>query len=720
MKSDLYIVENTDDLNKLISHCKRTGYCCFDFETTSTEYYRESEYPTALAVSFQPGGSWVIPLKHKESAFSKKFKKVLRKFGKEVLENEKIVKIAWNLQFELKWCFKYQIYPKGRLFDAMLAKYLLDETRPNDLKSMVTKYLPEFSQYEHEIENVVKKYGWANVPLDILCKYAGLDADLEFRLFLMFEERLIKKGFYKIFRNLLMMGARVLAESSYHGFPINVEKLYEVRDLYKEKIDNCLLALQDHKQIRKYEKLRIKEAKKNYIKELKREIKSLTDEDYLGNLRKIQNREQKINNIIFEQNLSKKDQAIFAPFNFGSPDQLKKLLFLSPYGFEFDIIKYTTDKYNNETDNPSTDEEVLNKLNKRDDTGFIDLLLEYRGLLHIRNNFIDSFIEKMYNGKLHPSYLIHGTVSGRLSSRNPNAQQIPRITTNPYIKRLFVPSPNKILMQVDYSQAELRVLAAMAKEKTMLKWFKEGRDIHLASAVKKYREDYDKIYKIYKDENHPENIEWSKRRKQAKTINFGIVYGQGAKHLSESLSTDDYAVSQEEAQKFLDEFFRDFPRIKKFIKSQHRKAKTDGFVTSPFGRKRRLPEIHSPNWGKKAEAQRQSVNAIVQGTASDYTLFASILIWEAVKKGELPMGLKQLATVHDSLIYELYPEDVHTVIPIINKICQDPETEKWFGFKLKGIAMAVDFELGSNWGDLSNYQWDKDCSSLVNSDTIYN
>jgi len=717
MKSDLFIVSKRSQIKKLIRYCKQTGYCCFDFETTGTEYYKESQYPTALSVSFQPGGSWVIPLGHKDSPFKDNFEEVFRWFGKAVLENKQITKIAWNIQFELEWCFKYGVFPEGRLFDAMLAKYLLDETRPNDLKSMVTRFFPEFSQYEDEIENLVKKYGWADVPLEALCKYAGLDSDLEFRLYLLFEDRLIKKGFYKLFRNLLMMGARVLAESSYRGFYINVKRLYEVQGIYKKKIIDCEKALRYHKIFNRYEKLRLKEVKKDYIKALKSEIKQLKKE---GEDRKIANRRQKITNFMTEANLTQKEVKMLAPFNFGSPAQLKDLLFHSPNGFKFAIVKYTTDKYNQETDNPSTDEDVLNELKKKDKTGFIDLLLEYRGLLHIRNNFIDGFLEKQYQNKLHPSYLLHGTVSGRLSSRNPNAQQVPRITTNKYIKPLFVPSPGKVLMQVDYSQAELRVLAAMAQEKEMLRWFKEGRDIHLATAVKKYREDYDKIYKIYKNDKHPDNVLWGKRRKQAKTINFGIVYGQGAVHLSESLSTDDYRVSKDEAQKFLDSFFRDFPNIRKFIKRQHKLAQKNKFVTSPFGRKRRLPEIDSPNWGKKAEAQRQSVNAIVQGTASDYTLFASILIWESVRNGSLPLGLNQLATVHDSIIYELYPEDVHKVVPIINDICENPETERWFNFSLKGITMAVDFEVGSNWGELKDYQRDIDYTTLVNSDTIYN
>jgi DNA polymerase I len=709
MRSEKFIITKRSQLKKLIRHCKQTGYCCFDFETTGLEYYKEENYPTVLSVSFQPGSSWVIPLGHFDSPFKDHYEEILKEFGKAVLENINITKIAWNLSFELKWCYRYNIFPKGRLFDAMLAKYLLDETRPNDLKSMVTRFLPEFSQYENEIENLVKKHGWAGVPLEELCTYAALDSDLEFRLYLMFEKRLIEKGLYTLFRNLLMMAVRVLSESEYRGFRINKARLLELKKEYQVKIDDCEDKLRYNPRFYKYEQNRLKRVKKDYIKSLKEEMESLDPDS-----RPYKNRESKISMISLGNFTTQKEVEMMAPFNFGSPHQLKDLLFLSKKGFGFDIVKYTEDEYGNETDNPSTAEDVLLELKKIDKSGFINQLLEYRGLLHIRNNFIDGFIKKEHEERLHGSYLLHGTVSGRLSSRGPNMQQIPRITTNPDIKPLFIPSPGKVIMQVDYSQAELRVMAAMAQEKEMLRWFKEGRDIHLASACKKHNFDYDKAKAILKDIEHPDNTLWVKQRKQAKTINFGIIYGQHANHLSESLSTDDYRVTKEEAQLFLDDFFRDFPRVRNFINKQHRLAKTNGYVVSPFGRKRRLPEIESINWSKKAEAQRQSVNAVIQGCASDYTQFSSILIWEEIQKGNLPISLKQLATVHDSLIYECYPEDIHKVIPIMRAICEDPQTKQWFGFKLRGITMAVDFEIGNNWGSLSNYEIDKDYSSLVN------
>ena len=709
------IVKNKDSLDRLISYCIKTGYCSFDFETTSVEYYREGEYPTVLAVCFQPGISYIIPLGHSASPFKDNYVEILQYFGKKVLENPQVVKIAWNLQFELNWCRTYSIYPKGRLFDAMIAKYLLDETRPNDLKSMVARFIPEFAGYDDEVDLLARKHGWANIPFEPLTKYAGIDADMELRLWLKFEPLLIQKGLYKLFRNLMMPALQVLSESAFNGVNINEERLLELRSIYEKETEDIIFKLTHNPKFVKYDKARKKNALKYYIAELQNEISELRDQarSDRGAARKIANRESKIQNITLGQNLTKKEEKLFEPFNFGSQTQLKDLLFLNPKGFRFKIVKYTLDQYKNSTGNPSTDEEVLEKLKLKDDSGFIELMLKHREILHIRSNFIESYLEKLYKGKLHPSFLLHGTVSGRLSSRNPNAQQVPRVTTNPHIKPLFIPSPGKLIMQMDYSQAELRVLASMAQEKEMIRWFAEGRDIHLSSACKKYKVDYNTIKPILKDENHPEHTTWVIRRKQAKQINFGIVYGQGAKMLAGSLSSIGVEVTEEQAQKFLDDFFKEFPQIRKFIKMQHRKALKYGFVTSPFGRKRRLPEINSPNWGVKAEAQRQSVNAPIQGTASDYTLFASVLIWEKIKSGLLPLGMKQLITVHDSLIFELYPEDIHEVIRIIKPLCEYPETKEWFDFELKGITMAVDFEIGTTWGDLKDYDENIDYTTWV-------
>lgn len=187
------------------------------------------------------------------------------------------------------------------------------------------------------------------------------------------------------------------------------------------------------------------------------------------------------------------------------------------------------------------------------------------------------------------------------------------------------------------------------------------------------------------------------------TINFGIVYGQTAKKLANSLSSDDYPVSFAEAQEFLDNFNDQFPAIARYIRKQQRFAEKNGYVYNVFGRKRRLPNVVSENWGLQSEALRQAINAPIQGAASDFALFSSVLIREYISKGILPSTLEQIGTVHDSLIFYIDPIDIHKAIPILSKICRNPETKTWFDFEIKGIEMKVDFEIGKNWGELSRY-----------------
>lgn len=310
------------------------------------------------------------------------------------------------------------------------------------------------------------------------------------------------------------------------------------------------------------------------------------------------------------------------------------------------------------------------------------------------------------------SYVANGIVNHN-SSREPNLQNIPRDTTSSDIKEMFICPPGYCMLQVDYSQAELRVLAAVAKEAEMLDWFNTGKDIHLASACKKYGEDYDEIIKIYSDESHKRYKEWKIKRKQAKTINFGIVYGQGANKLSESLSSEDHKVGLDEAREFLKDFNRTFKNVAGFVKRQHNKVKKDAYVKNLFGRKRRLYDIDSDNSFKRAEAERASVNAPIQGAASDFALFSSILIREEIKFGKLPRDMYQVGTVHDSIIYYIRPKDVKDAIPIITAICANPQTKKWFDFQIDSVKMKVDAELGLKWSKLANYKPEIDYTELL-------
>mgnify|MGYP000136241794 FL=1 len=711
------------DVKKVVKYCKMTGYCAHDYETSGHLSSDHRGYPTCISIAFQPGYAYVIPLAHKDSPLRKgnKWKRILKYIGRELIQNDRIVKVAHNFKFEHGWWLKYGIRPRGVILDTMLMKYLLNEKRPHDLKSLAYSFFPQYANYsikgedtERTPEGVVQF--WSNVPLETLAPYNALDSDLCLRLSIYLEQRIRECGFYQLYRNLLEMASYNLAEVESRGYLVDRPYLDGLCESYKTKIEEAEAKMYAVPSLVKYNKKRVKAAKKALLDGLLEQIEiktneldSTTDKKKLGSLqRSITNLQKKYDNYSVGVGLTKKDKESLQPLNLKSVKQLIDFLYYNKYGLRLPIIKYTEDKKTKKpTKNPATSEDVLLELKDKDETGFIETLLKYREITKLYSTYIVGIRDILNpDNTLHGSFLIHGTVTGRLSSRNPNLQNMPRDTTAKDIKYMFVCPKGKVMMQLDYSQAELRVVAGWSQDKQMLEWFRVGHDIHLATACKKYKISYEDAYKIYSNEDDPDFKIWKVRRKQAKTIGFGVLYQQGPNHLKESLSTPDHKATKEEAIEFLDEWFDTFPRIRKFVKKQQKFAEEHGYIVSPFGRKRRLPEARNKReQGKYAKALRDAVNAPIQGTASDFALFSSILIREQIMQGKLPASIEQIGTIHDSLMFYLDPKDMNDeVVDHLFNICKDPDTQKYFGFKLKGITMAVDFELGLRWSKLKGYK----------------
>lgn len=711
------------DVKKVVKYCKMTGYCAHDYETSGHLSSDHRGYPTCISIAFQPGYAYVIPLAHKDSPLRKgnKWKRILKYIGRELIQNDRIVKVAHNFKFEHGWWLKYGIRPRGVILDTMLMKYLLNEKRPHDLKSLAYSFFPQYANYsikgedtERTPEEVVQF--WSNVPLETLAPYNALDSDLCLRLAIYLEQRIRECGFYQLYRNLLEMASYNLAEVESRGYLVDRPYLDGLCESYKTKIEEAEAKMYAVPSLIKYNKKRIKAAKKALLDGLLEQIEiktneldNTTDKKKLGSLqRSITNLQKKYDNYSAGVGLTKKDKESLQPLNLKSVKQLIDFLYHNKYGLRLPIIKYTEDKKTKKpTKNPATSEDVLLELKGKDETGFIETLLKYREITKLYSTYIVGIRDILNpDNTLHGSFLIHGTVTGRLSSRNPNLQNMPRDTTAKDIKYMFVCPKGKVMMQLDYSQAELRVVAGWSQDKQMLEWFRVGHDIHLATACKKYKISYEDAYKIYSNEDDPDFKIWKVRRKQAKTIGFGVLYQQGPNHLKESLSTPDHKATKEEAIEFLDEWFDTFPGIRKFVKKQQKFAEEHGYIVSPFGRKRRLPEARNKReQGKYAKALRDAVNAPIQGTASDFALFSSILIREQIMQGKLPASIEQIGTIHDSLMFYLDPKDMNDeVVDHLFNICKDPDTQKYFGFKLKGITMAVDFELGLRWSKLKGYK----------------
>lgn len=700
METKYKIITNKQELKKLIQCCKQTGYASVDFETNAEPIYNKSFKPTILSVTFQPGFGCSIPLDHfetkKYTSSGWNWKKMLRKFGEEIIENPEVVKVAWNYKFDDQIFQKYNIYYRGACLDGMLAKYLLNEEKPNDLKSMVRRYLPEYGDYEKQ--DKFDKIPWDKKELEPLCHYGCQDTDYTLRLMLFFEKKLIDLGLYNTYRNLIMTASRVLTSIEKNGLYVDRAFNQELLDSYLPKIEAAKEAIYNLPKVKKFTKLYNQSKIEKYIAKLEEEIENL---DPRVDKRKIQSREQKIANIRAGVFTTKKELELIRPVSLGSSVDLPQLMY-SEEGFNFEVIK------KNDSGKPSTDEETLTNLRltvKKPDSPkavFLDSLLELRGLEKMYKTYIEGWHEKTQDDdRLHGRFLIHGTTSGRLSSAEPNAQQIPKTSVDPNIKKQLVAPKGTLYIASDFSQAELRIMAHLSGDETYLNAFNSGQDPHLAIAATKYHVPYEEALKIYEDENHPDHKIWKVRRKQAKQIAFGLIYGIGAKLLAVKLSDpkSGIIVTPEEAQKEMDIFFGQHPKLKTFLKKQEKFLRKNGYLVSLFGRKRRLPQIYSSDKGEEAYALRLALNFPCQSAASDMCLFGSILIYYLMRQGKLP-PTKSVCLVHDANYQITKPENINIwSIYEMWQIYRNPLTKPYFGFQIDDLDMEMDFVIGRSMAE---------------------
>lgn len=697
-----YLIHNHSELKKLVRCCLSTGYCSFDFETNGKPIYNKDFKPTILSISYQPGSGYAIPLDHFETLnyvdSGWDWLKELRYFGEKVICNPKVVKLAWNAKFDNQINEKYGIYYRGTLIDGMLAKYILDELKPNGLKDMVRRYMPQYGNYEKQ--DAFDKIPWDKKPLEPLAKYGCQDTDYTFRLSIFFEKKLIDKGLYSTYRNLIMSASRVLTTVEENGLYLDRELNSRMLPEYKSKIDSAIKNIRELPLVRRFQKYYNNERIDKYLNDLEEEISNLK-EDTATNKRKITSRENKIANIragIFTTN---KEKSLTADINLNSNRDLPKLLY-SKKGCNFTCTKYT------EAGAPSTSEETLIELRlsvKSADNPkaiFLDNLLTLRGLQKMYTTYIEGWSEKVQDDNcLHGTFLIHGTDSGRLSSREPNLQQIPKTSVDPMIKKQLIARPGTLYLASDFSQAELRIMAHLSGDTTYLEAFKSGMDPHLAIACKKYSFDYNEAKKIMEDEYHPDHGLWKVRRKQAKQLAFGLIYGIGPGLLAEKLSDKKAGilVSKEEAKQQMDEYFEEHPALRTFKNKQERVLNRKGYLTSLFGRRRRLPQIYSDDREEVAYAIRLALNYPCQSAASDMCLFGSILIYYLMRQGKLPK-MDSVCLVHDANYMNTLPKyiNVWTLYTMWN-IYRNPDTKKYFGFKIEDVDMDMDFNIGRSMAE---------------------
>lgn len=705
METRYKILSSLKEVKQLIKACKKMGYCCNDFETNAEPIYKDTFRVTILSVSFMPGFGCAIPLDHfqadeyyasKGIQFPRKQRlKALKWIGHQLIENPNITKCAWNFKFDGQiWEHLFKIFYRGALLDGMIMKYLLNEEKPHGLKEMVRRYLPSMGDYEKAEQ--FDKIPWDRKELVPLCFYGCQDTDYTLRLCMFFEKKLMDIGMYNTYRNLFATGSRVLTSLEKCGLYVDTQFNEELLHSYKEKIDAARGTVMSLPRVVKFSKLFAQERIDTYLQKIQDELDEMDYSDP-KNARKIALREQKIANIRAGVFTTKTELALLDPPNLNSNVTLPLLMFTHPKGFKFPVIK-TTD-----SGGISTDEETLIKLRLTVENPnspkaiFLDKLLELRGLEKMYKTYILGWHEKVQSdSRLHGRINIIGTDSNRYSSAEPNLQQIPKTSVDPNIKKQLIAPKGRLYLAYDYSQAELRMMAHLSGDETYLKAFREGVDPHLAIAINKYHADPAEAIAAYNDEQHPDYKLWKGRRKQAKQIAFGLIYGIGPGLLAEKLSDpkEGLVVTKDEAKQTMDEFFEEHPKIKKFKDKQERFLRKHGYYRQLFGTKRRLPEIWGDDHEQQAYAIRLGLNFPCQGAAANMTNFGSVLIYWLMRQGKLPR-MEECCTVHDSVYQYTLPQyiNVWTVYTIWN-ILRNPSTKHYFGFQIDDVNMSMDFSIG--------------------------
>jgi DNA polymerase-1 len=349
-----------------------------------------------------------------------------------------------------------------------------------------------------------------------------------------------------------------------------------------------------------------------------------------------------------------------AQFNINSPKQLREILFNK---LKLPVIKKSKT-------GPSTDEEVLRKL--ADKHKLPALLLEYRQLAKLKSTYVDALPELVSpkTGRLHSSFNQTGTETGRLSSSNPNLQNIPIKTDigRSIRKAIIASAPGNYLLACDYSQIELRILAHLSKDESLIGAFGENKDIHRITASL--------IYGVAEEEVQ------EAMRNVAKRVNFGIVYGLSSYGLARDLD-----IPQAQAQTFIDQYFLRYPKVEDYIQQQIEKARKEGFVTTLLGRRRYIPEANNKNQGLRQFAERQAVNAPIQGSASDLIKLAMVEIHKEIK--QRLWKSRMILQVHDELLFDVLPRESDEFIVLVKDRMENV-------LKLD-VPVRVKIEKGKDW-----------------------
>jgi DNA polymerase-1 len=590
---DYKLIENEEDSRKLCDYLLTNEFVSLDTETTSTNPIDAELVGLSFAVKENEAWYVAIPANRDEAL------KIVNIF-KPLYENEKIEKIGQNLKYDLEVLRNYGVVLAGKMFDTMIAHYLINPELHHNMDYMAEVLL--HYQTIH-IDELIGPKGKGQksmrdlAPIDIY-EYAAEDADVTLKLRNILIDKLKEAEVENLFYDIEMPLMPVLAEMEIGGVRIDTESLKETSKVLT-----------------------------NRMIEIEKRIYELAGEE----------------------------------FNIASPKQVGDILFSK--------LKITDRPKKTKTGQFVTSEEVLQQLKGKSE--IVADILEHRGLKKLLGTYVDNLptLINPRTGHIHTSFNQTITATGRLSSSDPNLQNIPvRGEDGKEIRKAFIPEDGCLFFSADYSQIELRVMAHLSGDKNMIEAFREGYDIHAATAAKIYKED---IKEVSRDQ-----------RTKAKRANFGIIYGITVFGLAERLD-----ITRDEAKQLIDGYFETFPQVKDYMETAKEQARKQGYVETLFHRRRYLPDIYSHNATVRGFAERNAINAPIQGTAADIIKVAMVRIFNRFKTEHIRS--KMILQVHDELNFSVLPEEKEKVEKIV--------LEEMQGAYRMQVPLIADAGWGNNW-----------------------
>ena len=590
---DYQLIENEDDLLKLRDFFLTKEILSLDTETTSTNAI-DAEL-VGLSFAVEEHQAFYVPIPENREEAQKRVE-----IFRSVYENEKILKIGQNLKYDLEVLRNYDIELKGKMWDTMIAHYLIQPELRHNMDYMAEIYLNYQTIHIDELIGTKGKNQRSMRELDPkeVYEYAAEDADITLQLKNKLEPELKKQGAEKLFYEIEMPLMPVLAEMEMTGVCLDTDSLSET----SKQLTQRMLDI-----------------------------------------------EQRIYELAGEH------------FNIASPKQVGDIL--------FDKLKIIDKAKKTKKGQYVTSEEVLQQLRHKHE--IVGLILDHRGLKKLLGTYIEA-LPKLINprtGHIHTSFNQTITATGRLSSSDPNLQNIPiRGEDGKEIRKAFIPEPGCLFFSADYSQIELRVMAHLSQDPQMIEVFREGKDLHAATAANIYKKP---IEEVTRDE-----------RTKSKRANFGIIYGITVFGLAERLD-----IPRDEAKMLIDGYFDTFPQVHDYMEKSKEVARQQGYVTTLFGRRRYLPDINSANSVVRGFAERNAINAPIQGTAADIIKVAMIHIFQRFKTEGIKS--KMILQVHDELNFSVYPDEKEKVERIVLEEMQN-------AYQM-AVPLVADSGFGENW-----------------------